>query len=313
MENIMCLNEKWFAVVNPSSANGKTGDKWPSIYHTLIESGIDLEYQFTSEHGNGIEITKKAINNGHERIIAVGGDGTVNEVINGLFTNEKLVNQNVKLAILGLGTGSDFIRTSKIKTDINAFIDLLKNNTPIKCDVGIVNHMDSKGNTKEHYFINASNIGIGADVVNCVNSRSKVLGSKLTYLTGTIQTIAKYKNFHASILLDNNIKIESNFCGIVICNGQYIGGGMHIAPEALIDDGLFDIIVIKDISKIRLFSRFPLIYKGKHINLPEIEVYRSSKISIETNLPTLLETDGEIPGYLPGQYRILPQCLSIMI
>jgi diacylglycerol kinase family enzyme len=182
-----------------------------------------------------------------------------------------------------------------------------------KVDIGKAVFQNRQHQTETRYFINASNLGIGAEVVNRVNQRSKILGSKLTYFKGTMSTILHYKNIPVSMKLDDQQVLEGLFCGLVICNGQYIGGGMKIAPHADLTDGLFDLIVIKDISKLTLFSKLPLIYKGKHIDLPEIAVYRCRGISMETPDSTIVETDGEIIGSSPREFRILPGCLKLRI
>lgn len=309
----MTLQDKWFAVVNPNSANGKTQHKWPMFYQKMIQAGIDVDYFFSSSQGNGVELTRQAIRRGYRKIIAVGGDGTVNEVVNGLFHDDRIITEGIELAVFGQGTGSDFIRTCKSRKNIDSLIGSLKGYSLCKSDVGKVTFLTAGGKKESRYFLNAANLGIGAEVVNRVNNRTKALGSKLTYFTGTVATILNYHNIPVSFQLENNKTVEGRFCGLVICNGQYIGGGMHIAPQAEIDDGMFDLIAMKDISKLKLFSCFPLIYRGKHIALPEIDVYRCQTITLLTPDSAILETDGEIIGYAPSEFRILPQCLTLRI
>ncbi len=309
----MPTRENWFAIVNPSSANGKTKDKWPMFHDILQNSAIHVEFAYTSGYGKGTFLTREAIAKGYRKIIAVGGDGTVNEVVNGLIVNDCICDDNIELAVLSNGTGSDFIRTLKPENDIHTFVRALKRECYRSIDIGkIIYHQNQQNNTSR-YFINVSNLGIGAEVVNLVNKRSKALGSKLTYFTGTMSTILKYKNMEVSMKLDNSQIIEGVFCGLMICNGQYIGGGMQIAPLAELDDGWFDIMVINDITKLKLFSRFPLIYKGKHIELPEVEVYRCQSLAIQTLESTIIEADGEIIGRSPCQYSILPKCLRLRV
>lgn len=308
----MDLYEKWFAVVNPSSANGSTRDKWPIFRQKILKAGIEVEYAYTADKGNGIDLTRQAINRGYKKIIAVGGDGTVNEVVNGLLADDKSLAEGLELAIFAHGTGSDFVRVCHPRNNIDFFIDSLKGNRSLQSDVGKVTYKNDRGEKESRYFINAANLGIGAEVVNRVNNRSKALGSKLTYFAGTIATIFNNKNILVSLKLENK-SLEGVFCGLILCNGQYIGGGMHIAPQAEIDDGLFDIIVIKDISKLKLFYRFPTIYQGKHIDLPEIALYRCQSVSLQTADSTILEADGEILGFSPSEFRILSRCLAIRI
>lgn len=308
----MNKNDKWFAVVNPCSANGKTKNKWPFYYKEILKAGLKVDYAYTSSRGNGIELTRQAISEGYKRIIAVGGDGTVNEVLNGLLTDDK-TEEGVELAILSQGTGSDFVRTCQSRNSVDSFIKSLQEYSTVKSDVGKVTYHNDEGREESRYFLNASNLGIGADIVQRVNNRTKFFGSKLTYFSGSVETILKYSNISTVLKFENNQETENTFCGLVICNGRYIGGGMQIAPEAEIDDGLFDLIVIRDMPKIKRLFNFPLIYQGKHVDLPVIAVYRCSEICLQSDESALVEADGEIIGYDPINYRIISRCLTLRV
>lgn len=309
----MIYDDKWFAVVNPHSGNGKTAKNWPNLYKFLIQNGIDIEYAYTSSQGEGIVLAKQARDIGYKKIIAVGGDGTVNEVLNGLLANGKEIDRDMELAILEHGTGSDFVRSFQQKKGINSFIKLLKRNKMVKVDIGKIDFQGMDGDQVSRYFLNAANLGIGAEVVNRANNNSKALGSKLTYFTGTIATLLNFENIEVRCQLDNNEIIEGKYKGLIVCNGQYMGGGMHIAPQAQTDDGLFDIVLIKDLTKLRFLTHFPSIYLGKHINLPEIEIHRSKKLSVTTKQQTIFEADGEIPGLSPIVCQIIPKALTLRI
>ena len=249
---------------------------------------------------------------GYKRIITVGGDGTVNEVINGLIANDKLVIEQVELAIMGQGTGCDFIRSNGADKDFNSFINLLKNGKNFKVDIGKVIYSNKYNKIEDRYFINAANLGLGAEVVKRVNSKSKFWGSKLTYFGGTITTVLKFKSFGAKILIDNSLEINEESWGLIVCNGQYIGGGMRIAPDAQINDGLFDFVILKDIPRLKVFSRFFDIYVGKHVDLSEIKFFKCKNIIITTLIPTMLETDGEVLGSCSQiEFQIIPKLLTI--
>lgn len=309
----MAAENKWFAVVNPNSGNKRTARDWPNLHRSLVENNIDIEYEYTTSQGEGIALAKQAQISGFKKIIAVGGDGTVNEVLNGLFAEREELLEGTELAILEHGTGSDFVRAFQQKKGIENFIKLLKRNKSIKVDVGKINFHSFKGSHESRYFLNAVNLGIGAEVVHRVNNNSKALGSKLTYFTGTIAALLNFKSIEVSCQLDDGQTIEGKFKGIIVCNGQYMGGGMHIAPQALTNDGLFDIVFIKDISRLRFLTRFPTIYLGKHISLPEIAVYSSRKLSVITKKQIIFDADGEIPGLSPIDLKIIPSCLTLRV
>lgn len=306
------MNNKWFAIVNPYSGNGKTQKNWPVILKTLKKNNIDIEYSFTSGQGKGIDITRQVLDSGYKKFIAVGGDGTINEVLNGLMFEGEEKLKGIELAILDNGTGSDFVRTINQKTGVNEFIKILQGNKSIMVDVGRVDFESFDGTKKRRYFLNAANIGIGAEAVNRVNQGSKALGSKVTYYAGTVRTFLKYENINLTCRI-NQEEIKGPICGIVVCNGRYIGGGMQIAPQAQIDDGYFDVIVLQDISKIKFLTLLPLIYSGKHTLIENISMYRCKSFSLSSEDYLLLETDGEIPGISPSTFEIIPECLNLRI
>ncbi|AFV01579.1 MULTISPECIES: diacylglycerol kinase family protein [Dehalobacter] len=307
--------KSWFAVVNPRSANGKTQGLWPGYYQQLQQAGIQVDYALTSRSGGGTEITRMALDEGYRRMIAVGGDGTVNEVLNGLIENDRLVADDIELAVFEQGTGGDFVRTIKTGKEkgLNALIRMLKEPNIILSDLGRVDFLNFEGEERTRYFLNASNVGVGAEAVHRTNCRSKAMGSKLSYLTSTLEAVLSYKSVCVSLKMDQDTFWEGNIWGLMVCNGQYIGGGMRIAPDARLDDGLFDLVVIKEMKLSRLFSRFPLLYKGQHIHLPEVQVFRCKEIELHMPDSILFETDGEIPGVCPKAYRVIPKCLKLWV
>jgi len=303
---------KWLAVVNPSSANGRARDTWPHYWEKIRRAGIDLAYRYTSGQGDGTEIVRRALADGIKKFLAVGGDGTVNEVVNGLLREDKPAAEDIEFAVFGLGTGSDFSRLFPKVLVPEDLARLLNSGSSKMIDVGKVTFQNWQNKTESRYFLNVSNLGMGAEVVNAANRQRKVWGSGLTYFAKTMATLFHYKNIAAELWLDGQRR-AGEFCGIMVCNGRFIGGGMKIAPQAELDDGLFDVVIIKNISVLKLLSRFHLIYKGKHIHLPEVEVFRCREIKISTAETVLLEIDGEIPGVSPSAYSSLPQCLRLKI
>lgn len=279
----------------------------------LRQEGFPIDCGYTTGPGEGAELARQAMQAGYTRIIAVGGDGTVNEVVNGLLLDDKVISNDVELAVLGNGTGSDFVRTYQKSFDIEALIASLRYEKTAKIDIGKASFIDAAGERQTRYFINAANLGIGAEAVSRVNARSKFFGSKITYFTGALEAVFAHKNMNASLKADGSVIRQGAMCGMMICNGRYIGGGMKVAPAADMADGLFDVVVIKDISRATLLKRFPLIYSGKHITLPEIEFYRCRKLEIQTSAQLPLETDGEIIGQNPVEFEIIPGCINLRL
>lgn len=309
----MCLVQKILAVVNPVSANGATGKEWAKFESKIKESGIDLDVQFTQYPLHAIEITRNALKSGYDIIISVGGDGTMNEVLNGFFENDIIINDNANLAIFSRGTGCDFVRTLGIGKEVEDIIRVLLDKKYIRCDVGKVNYIEYSGKNKLRYFLNVSDVGIGAETTYRVNRNSKALKGFLSFLLGAISAIVLYRNKKLKIIIDDDIIIEKKINSVIIGNGRYFGGGMHVAPAAQIDDGLFDIIVLDDLSKAELIMNFPKIYKGTHLTHHKVKNYRGKNIKIFSNEKVLIELDGEQPGTIDAEFEIIHKGINVLI
>ncbi|SHI91861.1 diacylglycerol/lipid kinase family protein [Lutispora thermophila] len=306
------MDKKVFAIVNPVSANGATGKEWPVFEKTIKASGINLDYAYTEYPMHAKFLTQEALKAGYKTILSVGGDGTMNEVLNGFFYEGMLINENASLSIFSRGTGCDTIRTIGIDKDVDSIIEVLKFGKIKLVDVGIAEFIQYEGNTTQRYFLNVSDIGIGAQTTYRVNRSSKALKGFLSFLIGALSTMISYKNKDFEITIDD-ITINEKLNSIIIANGKYFGGGMKIAPMADMSDGYFDIIIIGNISKFDFLLNFPKIYKGTHMNHPKLLHYKGKKIKINAKQKALIEVDGEQPGVIEANINILPNKLKILV
>jgi YegS/Rv2252/BmrU family lipid kinase len=302
----------WFAIVNPASANGKTRKVWPKIYKKLVEHGIEVDYAYTNGPEEATAITREALKT-YTQIISVGGDGTLNEVVNGFFDNQKPLNPEASLAYLFQGTGGDFPRIFNQKRDLPSFIEILQRKKIIPVDCGLVQYQDSNGEMHHRYFLNVGDVGLGSQSVYEINHRSKALGGRLSFLLGGIKTILSYKNIDMKCVIDGKVVANGLTNSIWVANGRFVGGGMMIAPHAELDDGLFDVIVIGDLSTITLLRNLPKIYKGQHLNVPDVTVHRGKEVSIISNQPAYLDLDGETPGFTPVHFKLIPKSIRLWI
>lgn len=305
------MNDKIFAVINPLSSNGRTGKEWPEFEKTIKNSGIIFDWEYTKHPLHAMEITRNALKAGYNTIVSVGGDGTMNEVLNGFYENGNQINENACLAVFSRGTGCDFIRTLGMENSVNNLIETLKNKNLLICDIGICNFIKYDGNKTDRYFLNVSDVGIGGETTFRVNRNSKALKGFLSFLIGTLSTIIVYKNKNLNITIDDEIQINERINTIIIANGRYFGGGMHVAPLAKIDDGLFDIIILGDFTKAELISNFPKIYKGTHLEFHKVRRYLGKNIKVSSPDKALVELDGEQPGTIEAEYRIIPKGIKI--
>lgn len=303
----------FFAVVNPASANRTTGQAWPAVSERLKAAGIEHDARMTTRPDEATEITRQSLASGYRNIIAVGGDGTVNEVVNGFFDGEKWLGAGARLGIVSRGTGTDLIKTLGLSKDEATAIERLKAGQVRRVDLARVNFVNHAGDRALRHFINIGDVGLGGDTVARVNRTTKALGGKFSFLWGTVATTLGYRNKDLEISIDGGEPIRGRMCLAVVANGQYFGGGMRVAPEAAMDDGLFDIVTVGDFGKIELFANIGKVYKGAHLTHPKVRLYHGKTVSIRSAQPAQLDVDGEQPGHTDATFTLLPGLLDVIV
>ena len=294
-------------IINPAAGAGQTAKKLPLILNLLRSIGVRFEHDLTEGPGHARELAKAAAKKGHELVVSVGGDGTINEVVNGLYEANAL--PDATLGIISTGTGHDYVRTVGIPWTYPEACQLLKN--PQKCtvDVGVV-EFPNNSNIEKRLFVNFSGIGFDAEVVRATTQNVKKLRSTASYLTGLLRTLMTYKNKRVSISIDGQTA-DSRVCTVMMCNGRYGGGGMLTAPGADLTDGLLDVLVIGNLSKPDLLWSLPRIYKGTHLTHPKVKLIKAKTIELKAKEPMALQADGELIGQVPAKFYVLPACLNV--
>ncbi len=301
------------AVVNPASANKTTGRAWPSISAKLKTAGLEHEVRVTSRPGEATEMTRKALLEGFRTIVAVGGDGTVNEVVNGFFDGEKWLGGGARLGLVNRGTGGDLIKTLGLPKDEDLAIERLRAGGAKRLDLGRAKFTDHAGVEIVRHFINIGDLGLGGDTVARVNRTTKALGGKISFLWGTLATVAGYRNKDVEIVIDGGEPIRGRMCMVVVANGQYFGGGMRIAPEAVMDDGLFDVVTVGDLGKLELVMNIGKVYSGRHVGHPKIHFYRGKEVVVRSPQAAMIDLDGEQPGRTDVAFSMLPGRLDVIL
>lgn len=304
---------KTFAVVNLRSANGRTEKLWPDIKQALSGSIGNFELAFTTGPYTAPDITRQAIKSGFNRIISVGGDGTLNEVVNGFFEKDKPVNPQAVLGVISMGTGADFIKTMGIPKPYQDAVKIIKQANTRTLDTGKIKFVSHDGHKTIRYFINIADAGIGGETVDRVNRTTKAFGGFISFLWGTIMTLITYKNKNITITLDNAKPYDAEINMLTIANCQFFGGGMHIAPKATPDDGMFDIVTIGKAGFIDFLRNSSKIYKGTHINDPMVGYTHARHVELTSEDRVLLDVDGEQPGMLPAAFDILPATIKVIV
>lgn len=308
----MRRHSKVAVVINPRSCNGRTAKRWPVLGLSLREAIGEYTVLMTERVGHATQLTREALKSGHERIISIGGDGTHNEVVNGFFEDESLVNPEASLAVIPAGTGSDFSKTLRLPRGVDA-IPYVVDGTYKRADVGRVKYTLPEGGQAVRYFINIADFGAGGEVVRRVNQTSKFFGGFLSFLYGVLSTLATYRNPYVKLEIDGT-QFSDRCNNVIVANGQYYGGGMHVAPHARLDSRAFDVYVIGDVGKLEAVVNLPKIYRGHLLRRADkVRYFRASRISADSDERVLLNLDGEQPGQLPATIQLLPSVLDVVI
>ncbi len=298
-------------VVNPASANGKTGKKWPEVENAFKNAGVSIDVTFTGAPHHATEITRNYLYDGYNLIISVGGDGTANEVVNGFFEDGKPINELAAAGFMSTGTGRDLGRTIGTPEGINEAVLHILNSPVRSVDLGRVNYISNEGKQEKRSFINIAGIGLDGETVARVNRTSKALGGFISFLWGTLVSLLLYKNKAMTISIDGKEVFKEKVAVIVVGNGRYFGGGMCIAPGADISDGEFDIVVIKGMTKASLIVNLPKVYAGKHLFHPNITTMKGKNVVVYSSESALLDLDGEQPGKAPVEIELLPGAMQL--
>jgi len=296
-------------IVNPVAGAGRTAKKWPQIMALLRSIGLSFEHDMTEAPGHARELAKAASEKGYELVVSVGGDGTINEVVNGLYDAGNIA--EVTLGIIGTGTGHDYIRTLGIPWTYQEACKCLINPRILAVDLGVVEYLSS-GQMVKRLFVNFAGLGFDAEIVKTTTQKYKTLSSTASYLTGLFAALLFYKNKKVSLTLDGEVT-ERKVCTVLVSNGKYGGGGMLAAPEADLSDGLLDVMIIGDISKPDLLWSLPRVYKGTHLTHPKVSLKKAREVEIQSTEAISLQADGELLGGLSARFSILPGALNIAI
>jgi diacylglycerol kinase (ATP) len=299
-------------VVNPASANGKTGRRWPGIVREAKAAGLDPDVRLTDAPGHAIELTRQALRDGARRIIAVGGDGTVSEAVNGFFDGDVAVAPEAELAVVCRGSGCDFIRTFGIPKNSERALRVAARGGLRTIDVGRICFTGPDGRPAQRRFANVASAGMTGVAAEIANRSDKPLGATVAFAWAAVSAIVGYHNVRFAIQIDDR-RLERVCNNVIVANGRYFAGGMKILPGAEPDDGALDVLVFGDISKRDLALNLHKLYRGTHITHPKAELDRGVRIEVTPDQPLPIEVDGEVPGTTPASFDIHPAALRLRV
>jgi len=308
-------------VINPIAGGGSALKVWVRARPEIARRGVEFSEYFTESPGDATRATTKALESGVAQVVAVGGDGTLNEVVNGYLDREgQPVNSQARLALLAGGTGSDF-RKSLYPAEspgrdgidpLDRAISSIVGDRSRLTDAGLIKCYNENGARISRFFINVVSFGLGGEVSRLVNSWRGLLpgwvGGRARFMAAAIGALAHYKTRAVAVRTEgSDLTVESNL--IVIANGRFAGGGMLLAPQARVDDGLFDIVVTDRASRSDVVRELPRIRRGGYVDNPKVSVLRAPAVSIGTEERIPLDIDGESGLYAPASLRVLPAAI----
>ncbi len=300
-------------IINPNAGKKRVHRDWPEISRLLQEAGLSYDQVFTTGELDASRFAAEALKNGVKRIISIGGDGTLNEVVHGIMQRSTSNTTDIELALIPVGTGNDWTRMYGIPLDYKGSIATIAEGFTTLQDVGLVSYETPEG-PKKRWFVNVAGIGLDAEVVFDTNARkARGSGGKIAYLISLLKAMLQYRAREVSISIDGakvfNGKLYS--ANIGVC--RYSGGGMQQVPAAVPDDGLFDVTVIGKVGKGKVIRNVSGLYDGSFTKMKEVSTFRGTTVDIESSDSLLLEVDGESLGRPPFNFSIQALALKVIV
>jgi diacylglycerol kinase (ATP) len=295
-------------LVNPASANGSTGRRWPELARRAAAAGLEGATLFSERQGHLAELAREAALDGAELLVVVGGDGSVNEVVNGLAG----LGRQPAVAVVPRGTGWDFSRTFGIPRKIDDAVQIALQGDVRTIDLGRASYRAWDGSDATAWFANVASAGMSGAIAKRANETSKALGGKASYLWATFAVFSGWAATEIEVAVDGERRAGPMF-DVVVANGRFFGGGLEICPEAEPDDGLFDVLTIGDVTKRDLVQTMPRMYRGTHLPHPKAELLRGSSVTVKSETPLPIELDGEQPGTTPVTFEVAAGALRLRV
>ncbi len=299
-------------IVNPRSADGQTGRNWPTIQSKLSRVWSEIGVMQTESPGHAIGLSGEAVRSGYNTIIAVGGDGTLNETVNGILA-QGATDSIVTLGLIPQGTGSDFRRTVKLPLDEDEAVQIIERGETALFDAMHVVYRDTRGDEGIRYAINVASFGMGGAVAERANRSSKPFGGRMAFLTATALTGLSFSGNSVSIQADDGDWQDVRVTNVAVGNGQYHGAGMHVCPRAVPNDGLLDVTIIEKLSLLEMALNIRILFNGQIYNHPRIHHNRVKKLVARSDDSVQIEIDGEPLGRLPIEITVIPTALRMFI
>ena len=317
------MMEQWIVIVNVYAASKKAGSLWRGAESVLKQYGVDYQCRYTGADGNAHDLAFNAASQGYRRVIAVGGDGTVHDVLNGIMSYVDSAEaaaagvsaDEFTFAVLPMGSGNDWIRSTGVPKDMKKAIALLASESFIRQDVVKVSLLDSGSSVRSHLFmVNIAGVGIDADVCRIVNVNKKLgYKGKILYVLGLFKCLRKRVPVKVSVLCDSEVLYEGDILSIAFGIGKYSGGGMRQTSDAVLDDGLMDVTVIPELPLWIIACKAYRLFTGTFAKVKEVRVGKGRTVEVHPADGHLYaEVDGEVVGQAPVRFEVMPSQINVL-
>lgn len=296
---------KTLVVVNPHASHGQSGSDFQEKIRPVIEARLgDFAVHITKGPGDATDFLRA--NPDYERVISVGGDGTLNEIVNGLIQG----GSKASVGVIAVGSGNDFARAIDLPRDYEKMVTIAIGQKTREIDLFEVRHRDFQGEMATRYAVNVVGAGFDAAITNRMNKSRFNTSGKTAYLLSFLIEFITCRTYSMSFSIDGK-PVSSKYYFLTMGNGNYFGGGMRIAPDAVIDDGVIDVVGVGKMAKLRLLYHFPKIYKGEHLKVRSVYHYTASKLTVASDRDVIIQMDGEVVGKLPMDISVHRKSLKI--
>ena len=304
-----------FLIVNPASAAGRTGRHFDAIARAIRAALGDFECAFTRAPGDGVRLAREALDRGGRLVVAVGGDGTASEVIDGLTAEDGPRHPDARFGFVPRGTGGDLRRTLGLPEDVDSAARALASGNEAVVDLGRIAYAGPGGALQVRHFANVAGLGVSGVVSRRVNRGVKLPSGRLSFMLASARSLLSWADQPVRWRVDGGPWHEERLTALSVCNGRYFGGGMQVAPGARMDDGLFDVVIWKGFGLSDFVGKRRMLYDGTHVTLENTRVIRARTVEAEPvgDAEVLLDVDGEAPGTLPARFTLLPGALRIRV
>lgn len=302
--------DKPVVILNPKAGSGKTLGTWPRL-EPLFEARLGpVQVLHTEAPNHAIELTRNAIADGADLVTAVGGDGTLSEVVNGLLSNGKAISERTSLALFPLGTGGDFKRSALFPDNAEDVIAAIAENEIRRIDGCVARFRAFDGTRRERHFVNAAGFGIGGEVAVAAkqNFLTRYSGTG-AFWWATAVAFLSYRAKRVRLKFDDSPTLEASVMEVALGNGRYEGGGLLLCPNAALDSGVVDVTVIHEAGFFEFIAAMPYLYSGKVYSHPKCHPYRAQRVVAESDEEVAIQLDGEALGILPLEVEVLPAAI----